>query len=299
MAWSVHSGWGYGWTLLLALPTAGLYVRLFIIQHDCGHGSYFASRRANQWVGACLGLITLFPFSYWKKTHAVHHGTSGNLDRREFGDVRTLTVKEYRARSRWGRFCVPLLSQHAGAALGCGPDLSVRDQASLSIRSAVILEEGVGERAAQQFRRSSILAVACAMTVGWHTLLLVHVPVVLVAGAMGVWLFYVQHIFERAYWSRRKTGTPIKRRSRAALSTTCRECGTGLRAISATTTFITWRRAFRTIVCARRLNRAPRCSGRPGSRCSAASLRAHEAVGRGSGSVWSASLTLSARQRNH
>ena len=104
MAWSVHAGRGYGWTLLLALPAAGLYVRLFIIQHDCGHGSYFASRRANDWVGACLGLITLFPFGYWKKTHAVHHGTSGNLDRREFGDVRTLTVNEYRARSRWGRF---------------------------------------------------------------------------------------------------------------------------------------------------------------------------------------------------
>src|SRR5688572_31877432 len=85
MAWSVHSGWGYGWTLLLALPTAGMYVRLFIIQHDCGHGSYLASRRANHWIGACLGLITLVPFGYWKKTHAVHHGTSGDLDRRGFG----------------------------------------------------------------------------------------------------------------------------------------------------------------------------------------------------------------------
>ena len=88
MAWTVHLDWSYGWTLLLALPAAGFYVRMFIIQHDCGHGSYFASRRANQWLGACLGLITLFPFGYWKKTHAVHHGTSGNLDRREFGDVR-------------------------------------------------------------------------------------------------------------------------------------------------------------------------------------------------------------------
>ena len=85
MAWTVRAGWGYGWTLLLVLPTAGMYVRLFIIQHDCGHGSYFASAKANRSVGACLGLITLFPFGYWKKTHAVHHGTSGNLDRREFG----------------------------------------------------------------------------------------------------------------------------------------------------------------------------------------------------------------------
>src|SRR6185312_2610412 len=104
MAWSLQNGWGHGWTLLLALPAAGLYVRLFIIQHDCGHGSFFASRRANHWVGACLGLITLFPFGYWRKTHAVHHGTSGNLDRRELGDIHTLTVDEYRQCSRWGRF---------------------------------------------------------------------------------------------------------------------------------------------------------------------------------------------------
>ncbi|HEV7715896.1 MAG TPA: fatty acid desaturase, partial [Steroidobacteraceae bacterium] len=104
MVWSLRAHWGYGWTLLLALPAAGLYVRLFIIQHDCGHGSYFASQRANQWLGAALGLITLFPYGYWKKTHAVHHGTSGNLDRRGFGDVKTLTLNEYRALSRWGRF---------------------------------------------------------------------------------------------------------------------------------------------------------------------------------------------------
>ena len=116
MAWTTRSGWSYGWTLLLALPAAGLYVRLFIIQHDCGHGSFFTSRRANHWVGACLGLLTLFPFGYWKKTHAVHHGTSGNLDRRGFGDVLTLTLNEYRARSRWGRIGYRLLPQHARAA---------------------------------------------------------------------------------------------------------------------------------------------------------------------------------------
>src|SRR3546814_1574748 len=100
MAWSVVAGWGYGWTLLLALPTAGLYVRTFIIQHDCGHGSYFPDQRLNDLVGRCLGLVTLFPYGYWKKTHAVHHGTSGNLDRREMGDIETLTVAEYQSLSR-------------------------------------------------------------------------------------------------------------------------------------------------------------------------------------------------------
>src|SRR5271156_436525 len=98
----------YWLALALALPAAGFLVRLFMIQHDCGHGAFFRARAANDWVGRVVGVVTLTPYDYWKNMHAAHHAGSGNLERRGMGDIDTLTVKEYLAKGWRGRFAYRL-----------------------------------------------------------------------------------------------------------------------------------------------------------------------------------------------
>ena len=111
---------GYWPGLLLAVPAAGFLVRLFMIQHDCGHGAFFHRRGTNDWVGRVIGVLTMTPYDFWRRTHAAHHATSGNLDRRGIGDIDTLTVQEYLARSPLGRLRYRIY-RHPAVMFGVGP----------------------------------------------------------------------------------------------------------------------------------------------------------------------------------
>lgn len=211
MAWSRHAGWNYGWTLLLALPTAALYVRLFIIQHDCSHGSFLKNAHANHGLGAVLGVVTLFPFAYWQKTHALHHATSGNLDKRQLGDIRTLTVREYAAKSPWARFCYRFY-RSMPVMLGLGPLCQFVFKHRLPLGTPWKWKRAWRSVALNDLALLAIIAVV-GVKLGWTMLLAVHVPVVALAGALGVWLFYVQHCFDQVYWAR----GPVWSSRRAAL----------------------------------------------------------------------------------
>ena len=196
MVWSLDVS--YWLTLALSLPAAGLLVRLFIIQHDCGHGSFFRSNRTADIVGSILGVLTLTPYHYWKKTHALHHATSGNLEHRGFGDIDTMTVDEYLSRSRWERFKYRVY-RHPVVLFGIGAVLHFFIRHRLP---TIIPAEWKRERRSILWTDLGLAAAIALMgvLVGFKAFVLVQLPVTLLSTSIGVWLFYVQHQFEPTYW---------------------------------------------------------------------------------------------------
>ncbi|MGH8115247.1 MAG: fatty acid desaturase family protein, partial [Rhodanobacteraceae bacterium] len=190
-AWFVF--WlGYAWASpLVAIPAAGFLVRLFAIQHDCGHGTFFSRRDANDWVGRIIGVLTLTPYGYWRRTHAMHHATAGNLGRRGMGDVHTLTVHEYRDMSRWGRLRYRLY-RHPLVIFGIGPAYLFLLQHRFPIG---LMHSGWRPWLSTIGTNVAIAVVIGALVwlIGVKAFLLVHLPVMLLAATAGVWLFYVQH----------------------------------------------------------------------------------------------------------
>ncbi len=190
---------GYGFYLIMAVPAAGLLVRLFMIQHDCGHGAFFRHRFVNDWVGRVLSVLTLTPYDFWRRTHAVHHATSGNLDKRGMGDIDTLTVDEYQALSRWGRVRYRIY-RHPVVMFGLGPAYLFFLQYRLPIG---LMRGGWRPWLSTMITNLAIgfLVVIGMWTVGVVPFLLVHLPITLIGASLGVWLFYVQHQFEDTFWA--------------------------------------------------------------------------------------------------
>jgi omega-6 fatty acid desaturase (delta-12 desaturase) len=196
MAWSIHVS--YGLTLALSVIAAGFLVRIFIIFHDCGHGSFFKSKKVNSFWGYMTGVLTFTPSAFWRHEHAIHHSHSGDLDKRGVGEVWTMTVQEYINAPRWTKIKYRL----------------ARNPFCLFIISPAILFLIIhrlpwgkfGSQGSKSVHLTNIgiliMAVAMSSLIGLKTYLLIQLPVLIIAASAGVWLFYVQHQFEGAYWDR-------------------------------------------------------------------------------------------------
>ncbi len=194
---------GAGYYLAIALaPLAGLLLlRLFIIQHDCGHGSYFASRSSNDWTGRALGTLTFTPYDCWKRSHALHHASTGNLDARGVGDVDTWTVREFHAHGRLKRLFYRLY-RHPVTLFGFGPAYLFLLRHRLPIG---LMKEGgkYWVSAISTNLATGAMLFVLIYSFGWAATLLTVLPTILIAASAGVWLFYIQHQFEDAHWDRK------------------------------------------------------------------------------------------------
>jgi acyl-lipid omega-6 desaturase (Delta-12 desaturase) len=206
MWWTMRRGLPWWTTLALAFPAAGFMVRLFIFMHDCTHASFLSSRRAERVLGRVLGVIVFTPFDEWGHEHLAHHATSGDLSRRGAGDVWTMTVDEYLAAPPARRLQYRL-ARNPFLMLLFGPlgvflfrnRFPTRGASRARVRSVLYTDAALG----------TIAAVAAA-TIGLRAYLLVQIPVLFLAGAWGIWLFYVQHQFSPSYWAREEAWSPAR-----------------------------------------------------------------------------------------
>ncbi|MBU1169257.1 MAG: fatty acid desaturase [Proteobacteria bacterium] len=206
MVRSIQGGYPYVLTLALTLPAGAFLVRIFILFHDCVHDSLFTSRNMNTWAGNILGLLVFTSFEDWRFSHLRHHGTCANLDKRGTGDIWTLTLTEYNALSRFEKwqyrlYRSPLVLVVAGAWISF-----------LFVNRFPTRQASRKGRMSVHFTNVMILGVLllCMKLIGWQAFLLIQLPVIWIAGASGIWLFYVQHQFEGSYWARNSEWTPLR-----------------------------------------------------------------------------------------
>ncbi len=200
------------WALLGVIPAGALLVRVFIIQHDCGHGSMFSHKKANDWVGRVLGVLTFTPYDHWKVQHARHHATSGNLDRRNTGgDIQTLTVEEYRSLDKFGKLKYRLY-RHPAVLFGVAPAYMFLLEHRFPLGA---MKDGLKPWLSALLTNAGMMGLYGLMIFffGFKAFLLIQIPTVIVAATIGIWMFYIQHQFEGTEWHRNEDWT----REQAAL----------------------------------------------------------------------------------
>ncbi|MEE9427268.1 MAG: fatty acid desaturase [Paracoccaceae bacterium] len=198
MAWWALS-LSYLLTLLIALVNGAFVVRLFAIQHDCGHSAFFRNRHAGDWVGRVLGIVTLTPYDVWKRSHSIHHSGSGNLDRRGMGDIHTMTVEEYRASTLFERIQYRLY-RHPVILFGLGPSFIFLLTNRLPfgmMNSLKYWTSAMGTNAALFLILGIIFYFG-----GWMPLVLIFLPTSIAGATIGLWLFFVQHQFDETHWDK-------------------------------------------------------------------------------------------------
>lgn len=199
MAWASLSV-SYWLAFAIAVLNGAFLVRIFVIQHDCGHASYFTNRKVQDWVGRALGVLTLTPYDVWRRTHSIHHAHHGDLDQRGIGDVLTLTVEEYRARSPFGRFMYRLY-RHPLVLFVLGPSYLFILQNRLPLG---LMNQG-WRYWTSAMGTNAMIGIILGLIIwlgGLMPVLLIYLPTSVIAATIGVWLFYVQHQFEETHWSK-------------------------------------------------------------------------------------------------